>query len=59
MNVVNQTEREGVFGESLSCDPSALSGASAIIAVIKGTVVTWPERFVSNMNPQPQEKREI
>lgn len=43
MNVVNQTEREGVFGESLSYDPSALSGASAITAVIKGTVVAWPE----------------
>lgn len=43
MNVVNQTEREGVFGESLSYDPSALSEASAIIAVIKGTVVAWPE----------------
>lgn len=39
MHVVNQTTGDGVFGKSLTHDPSALSGASAIIAVIKGRLV--------------------
>lgn len=49
MNVVNQTKGEGVFGKSLSHDPSAHLGASAIIAGIKGHLVKG-EQFAPNMN---------
>lgn len=53
MNVVHThmcAQREGVFGENLSHDPSGLSGASAITAGIKAAAVAWPRRTLCSEN---------